>query len=107
MTSLAVFLWGSQAVGWKDGVDLYGWIDAGACKGVAADPFSGKPAALARTFPLVDFAARLPTRAGNAVRARSTSGSTHSLTSVSRDHVGWPVSSNGTVNRFKLGRNGA
>ena len=52
MTSLAVFLWGPQAVGSKDGVDPYGWIDAGACKGVAANPFSGQPAALARTFPL-------------------------------------------------------
>jgi hypothetical protein len=52
MTSLAVFLWGPQAVGWKDGGDSYGSIDTGACEGVAADPFSGKPPALARTFPL-------------------------------------------------------
>ena len=52
MTSLAVFLWGPQAVCSKVGVDPYGWIDAGACNGVAAVPFSGTPAALARTFPL-------------------------------------------------------
>jgi hypothetical protein len=32
------------AVGWKDRVDPYRWIDAGACKGVAADPPTGYPA---------------------------------------------------------------
>ena len=46
MTSLAVFLWRPQAVGSMDGVDPYGWIDADACKGVAADQFSGKTALL-------------------------------------------------------------